>query len=142
MIISHERYQQIKNLAKNCFKFFNTRNPLEVFQKLYIPYSLINIEGDLKGFTHINEKGEPWVYINKKYDYYSMKIIAAHELGHIVLHNSDTLNMFEDDGVSSETEYEANIFLMEFMPQTQPHTKNYMELSPTALKNYICNKIY
>ena len=71
-----------------------------------------------------------------------MKIIAAHELGHIVLHNSDTLNMFEDDGVSSETEYEANIFLMEFMPQTQPHTKNYMELSPMALKNYICNKIY
>lgn len=142
MEISHKRYQEIKHIANYYFDYFKTRNPLEIFQKLDISYSLIDIDGNIKGFTHINEKGKPWVYLNNKYDQYSLKIIAAHELGHIALHSSITLNMFEEHGVSSKTEYEANIFLMEFMPQTQPHGKNYMTLTPTKLKNYICNKIH
>nr|WP_302594494.1 ImmA/IrrE family metallo-endopeptidase [uncultured Acetatifactor sp.] len=142
MKISRERYAEIQNAAACCFEFFGTRNPLAVLKEMEIPCSYIKLDGDLKGFTNVNDKDEPWVYINSKYDRYSAKIIAAHELGHIILHRSNEINMFEDDGVSSETEYEANIFLMEFMPQTQPHDKNYITLTPTQLKNYICSKIH
>lgn len=139
--ITPKRHRNIKNIARSYFNHYKTRNPFEIFQKLGISCSLIKLDGDLKGFTHINEKNIPCVYINNKYDYYSQKIIAAHELGHILLHRKDALNMFEENGISSQKEYEANIFLMEFMPQVQPHDKNYIQLSPTRLKNYIRSKI-
>lgn len=142
MMISRERFSEIQNAATSCFEFFGTRNPFMVLNEMGIPCSFIKLEGDLKGFTSINAGGETWVYINRKFDNYSTKIIAAHELGHIILHRFDEINMFEDDGISSETEYEADIFLMEFMPQVQPYNKNYLSLTPAQLKNYVCSKIH
>lgn len=141
MEITLKRYREIKHKAKCCFEFFGTRNPLIILKGFEIQYSIIPINGnELKGFTHINKKHIPWVYISDKYDNFSTQIIAAHELGHILLHSSCSINMFEDDGKSSITEYEANIFLVELIPLVFPKG-NYLKLTPEQLKYYICSQI-
>lgn len=139
--ISRKRYTKIQSVATRCFKYFGTRNPLLVLEEMEIPYSFINLEGDLKGFTNINKNRKHWVYINNKYDDYSVKIIAAHELGHIILHRFDEINMLDEYCAHSKSEYEANIFAIEFMPQIKALDLICEELSDIELQNYICSKL-
>lgn len=144
MKINRKRHQEIKEIAKNCFKNFKTRNPFEIFQKLSIECSLLYLHGDLGGFTNIrtiNGKRVFHVYINSKYSLYSQKIIAGHELGHVLLHYKEELNMFEETSIGSIKEYEANIFALELMPQLKPHDKSYALYSIEELQDHICNKL-
>lgn len=147
MNISNKSYREIKVIAIECYKRYRTRNPFIIFEKLGIGYNVIELKGNLAGFTSechtsaINEEYPFFVYINSRYDSYSQKIIAAHELGHILLHKGDDLNMLEESDSSYIKEYEANIFAMEFMPQIQPHDKKYISLSPSELQEYICSKL-
>lgn len=91
MKISIKRYNKIKNSAIECYQYFNARNPFTVFNYLNIDYSFIHLKGAIAGFTHNsnslnNDMPLPFhVYINTRYDIYSQKIIAAHELGHIFI---------------------------------------------------------
>jgi len=138
-LVDQKRYQKIKRAAEKCFDYFATRNPLKILNKLEIPCSIIDLEGGLNGFTHMNQKGEPWVYINKRYrhDELSVRIIAAHELGHILLHSESDINMFEENTDFSYKEYEADIFVMELMPKIQPYYRDYTTFSPEELRKYI-----
>ena len=81
------------------------------------------------------------VYISDKYNTYSQKIIAAHELGHLLLHSKDDFNMFNSDDSSLKKEYEANIFAMEFMPQIQPYQLDYRYFSSCELQKHIQRKL-
>lgn len=145
--ISIKRYKEIKRTAIECYKHFNTKNPFVVFEYLNINYSFIKLEGLLAGFTHSSSPSNTntlpsfHVYINTRYDVYSQKIIAAHELGHICIHQKDHLNMLDNSTTSTRKEYEANIFAMEFMPHIQPKGMNYLDFSPKELQNYICSKL-
>ena len=145
--ISIKRYNKIKNSAIECYQYFNTRNPFTVFNYLNIDYSFIHLEGAIAGFTHNsnslnNDMPLPFhVYINTRYDIYSQKIIAAHELGHIFIHPKVNLNMLDNSLISDIEEYEANIFAMEFMPHIQPKSRNYLDFSAKELQNYICSKL-
>ena len=148
MEISTERYKEIRKAAMSCFTFFRTRNPLEILRQLGVEYSFINLQGDLGGFTCINkhpDKDQQYtyhVYINTKFDSYSQKIIAAHELGHVLLHHTDSLNMFEENGSSQIKEYEANLFALELIPQLQPRDERYTYYSKEELQRYIGSKLY
>lgn len=136
MSLSTRRYMEIRRMAIGCREYLKTRDPIKMLKEFDVPCSTITLEGDLKGFTIINSNYEPWVYINDKYSRYSRKIIAAHELGHVLFHRFDEINMFNDEDYP-EKEYEANVFLMELMPQEQPRGIDYLELSPEQLKKYI-----
>ncbi|MCI8750911.1 MAG: ImmA/IrrE family metallo-endopeptidase [Lachnospiraceae bacterium] len=144
MLISKKRYKEIQRAAICCKKFSKTEEPFAALKNLDVEYSLINLEGDLPGFINSDynsgKQYSPHVYINKRYGKYSQKIIAAHELGHVLLHKNDAINMLDADDKNSIREYEANIFAMEFMPQIQP--KNYLILSPRELQEYIFSKLY
>ena len=148
MEISTERYKEIRKTAKSCFDFFRTRNPFEILIQLGVDCSLIALEGDLGGFTNIYKYSDEdnqyahQVYINTKYDAYSQKIIAAHELGHVLLHRTDSLNMFEENEPTQIKEYEANIFALELMPQLQPQNKDYKYFSKNQLQQYINSKLF
>lgn len=144
LLISQKRYKEIKKAAICCQRFTKTKEPFTALKNLDIEYSLINLEGDLPGFlnsyyTH-NGQYSPHVYINKRYGSYAQKIIAAHELGHVILHQEDALNMLDGDARNSLKEYEANIFAMEFIPWIKP--ENYLTLSPDELQEYIFSKLF
>ncbi|MCI9542496.1 MAG: ImmA/IrrE family metallo-endopeptidase [Lachnospiraceae bacterium] len=144
MKLTYERYEEIAQCAENCYKRFKTRNALQIFNYLNIDYSFINLKGKIGGFTHKEEnyKRKFCVYINNKYDAYSRKIIAAHELGHILLHGNDDLNIFSEEISTEIPEYEANLFALIFMPHIQPQNISLRELSITELQKYICSKLY
>lgn len=141
MEISTIRYNKIKRIANEYAKRYNTRNAFIIFEKLHIPYSFISLTDDLAGFIDWGDNGrKPHVYINSNYDSYSQRIIAIHELGHLLLHQQDSLNMFNDTDYKSK-EYEANVFAMEFRPYIQPRKSDYTYFSSNELNNYICSKL-
>lgn len=146
MEIDYQRYRRIKTIANKCFEKFLTRNPFKVLTKLNIPFRFVMFKG-LDGFVIDSEKGGKQVFINKKYenDEYSARIIAAHELGHILLHINDELenspNLFDGDATLLKEEYEADIFLMEFMPRIQPYEIDYINLSSEDLRDYIHSQL-
>ncbi len=143
-MISKKQYLKIKRAAVGCWQFTQTKEPFVAFKILEIEYSLINLKGNLPGFMETKFKPDghysPHVYINKRYGKYSQRIIASHELGHVILHKNDYMNMLDEDDKISIKEYEANIFAMEYMPQIQP--ENYLALSPDELQEYIFSKLY
>lgn len=143
-MINKKQYLKIKRAAIYCWQFTGTREPFVAFKNLEVEYSLINLKGDLPGFTEskFTPDGQylPHVYINTRYGKYSQRIIASHELGHVILHKNDYMNMLDEDDKISIKEYEANVFAMEYMPQIQP--KNYLTLSPDELQEYIFSKLY
>lgn len=143
MLISQKRYKEIRRAAICCQQFSKTSEPFAALRNLDIEYSLINLKGDLPGFINSRSTPDgrylPHVYINKRYGHYAQKIIAAHELGHVILHQKDALNMLDGDDRNSIKEYEANIFAMEFMPQIKP--ANYLSLSPNELQEYIFSRL-
>lgn len=144
MEISNTRYDNIKKLAIRCARYYGTRNPFTIFKCLNVQYSILHLEGTLGGIVHFDDTGTKcYVYINSRYNSYSRRILAAHELGHIFLHQADSLNFFEneDDEISQIKEYEADIFAMEFMPQIQPHNGDYTYFSPYELHNHILSKL-
>lgn len=146
MEIGTERYRYIKYVANTCFRIHKTRNPFVIFRKLNVECSFIDLSG-LAGCTNISERQDECsqkkycVFINNKYSSYSKKIIAAHELGHLLLHEDIYLNLFDESYSSQIEDYEANIFAMEFMSQIQPSGENYKRFSPKELHRYICSRL-
>lgn len=67
------------------------------------------------------------------------KIIASHELGHVIIHEKDAMNMLDADASNNIREYEANIFAIEFLTWLKP--RNYLKLSPKELQEYIFSKL-
>lgn len=61
------------------------------------------------------------------------KIIATYDLGHVFLHQKDDINMLEESADSDIKEYEANLFVMEFMSQMRPVDRDYLDFSPEPL---------
>lgn len=144
MVINKKQYMKIKKAAFYCQQFTQTQEPFTALRNLEIEYSIINLNGKLPGFTdsHHTPDGKyfPHVYINKRYNLYSQKIIASHELGHVIIHKKDTMNMLDPDADNDIREYEANIFAMEFLTWLKP--VNYLKLSPKELQEYIFSKLY
>lgn len=144
MEISEKRYRQIKKAAKFCFQVFHSRDPFFILDRLDIKCSFLTLKGNLAGFTNkATEHSAPQVYISNKYDDQSQKIICCHELGHILIHNKDDLNMFDEkaDGISARKDYEANLFVLELMPKYRPMGKNYLEYTSDELQTYMLSKL-
>ena len=143
MEISDRRYAKIKHYAQSFLTCFEPKNPLELLDKLDVHCKFINLSEDLGGFTDriklADNENIYYVYINSRYKYddTAKNIIVAHELGHILLHSADYLNLFDTESSSMVEEYEADLFSMELMPSIRPVGCNYRQFSPTALRNYL-----
>lgn len=103
----------IKNRAEALAEEYRTRNPFEILDSLGISVEFNSEFTELKGFfTVIN--GCRFVVINSNLSYEEQKIVAAHELGHAVLHEDFAKDSQICDtmlyDMSSKPEFEANLF--------------------------------
>lgn len=136
MEISRKRYKEIKRRLARIVKYCGTRDPFEIAKKMDISCTILPLEG-LLGASDISKAS---ICLSKHLDNYARKIICAHELGHIILHREESLNLFRNDRNETDIiEYEANLFAMELLPQIK--TKRYLELSKEELQRYIEKKI-
>lgn len=105
----------IKKTVNELMKMYNTRNPYELIDYLDILMQKSNL-GKYAGY-YIEYDRVPCICINSQLrdDKFS-EIIAAHELGHAILHRGTECMFFPDTLYSLEkTETQANIFAAELL---------------------------
>lgn len=107
----------IFNTVSDLVGRYKTRDPFELISALRIELYTSNLP-TLKGYSVI-ANGVPYAAVNTSLGPCESKIVAAHELGHIVLH-SDQLKVAPHRDMSlyamhDKTEYEANLFAADLL---------------------------
>ena len=96
---------------------YNTSDPFELMKHLGIYCESSNLE-HLKGYCVIIH-GIKFIAINENLSRIERKIVAAHELGHIILHSDKLKAAAHEDmniyHVTDKTEYQANMFAAELL---------------------------
>lgn len=145
MEIDINRYQEIRALVAGCIYLLGSSDPFKICKLLDIKIQTVPLSLGLYGFSDVCSNSgytKASIFLSDKLTSYARKIVCAHELGHILSHKKDRLNLFDlENPVDSIAEYEANIFAIELMPQIYRGHKNYLDLSCSELANYMDEKI-
>lgn len=107
-------YKQVQRLVKK----YHTRDPFEILENM----NVIVVESDkyetLKGYCFMSCQST-YTVINTFLPEPVKRIVAAHELGHIILHRHQLKMAPMKDSVlydmTSQTEYEANMFAADLL---------------------------
>lgn len=107
-------YQKAENLIRR----YGTRDPLEILSAMHVQVRFYYDLHSTKGFTRYFLRLY-FVGINGNLQRSEQRIVAAHELGHIVLHSAElrTAPLFDTAVYDkrSSTEYEANLFAADLL---------------------------
>lgn len=133
------RKQEIVDFARGLRETYHTNDPFDLAEIFGI--KILERDHWYKGFKAqaVKFKGyAPYIAINANYTETSKKVLCAHELGHIFLHN-ETLNYFSDIGgkINMETEYEANLFVLALLEDQARLKVDMTEISPYLLQTII-----
>lgn len=133
------RKQEIVDFAFGLKRTYHTNDPYALADLFGI--RILERGGSHKGFKAqaIKFRGyAPYIVINSRYSDNSKKILCAHELGHIFLHD-ETLNNFADVGgkLNMETEYEANLFVLALLEDPENLNVNMTDIPPYLLQNIV-----
>ena len=133
------RKQEIVDFARGLRKTYNTNDPYELSELFGI--KILERDHWYKGFKAqaVKFKGyAPYIAINANYTEHSKKVLCAHELGHLFLHD-ETLNYFADIGgkLNMETEYEANLFVLALLEDQARLNVDMTEIPPYLLQNIV-----
>lgn len=110
----------ISSEARRIRKKYHSSDPFEILKAMHvvIVYSDSYPRDGLKGFCTVFNR-TIYVVINAKLSREEKRVVAAHELGHIILHWSELLiGAFKDSNVYDATgqlEREANLFGADLM---------------------------
>ena len=100
------------------FKKYHTRNPFDILEQMNVVVKESSNYHNLKGYCLVSCK-TTYVVINSQLSEPEKRIVAAHELGHVVLHRSlMKLAPMMDSTIYdmiSKTEYEANLFAADLL---------------------------
>lgn len=101
---------------------YNTSDPFELMDALDIHCESSNLE-HLKGYCVIIH-GIKFIAINENLRPAERKIVAAHELGHIILHSDKLKAAAHEDmniyNIADKTEYQANLFAADLLLDDDP----------------------
>lgn len=107
----------IKSFADDLIKKYNTNDPEFLIDLLDIRlYYRADFEELLGFYTIVNDIN--CIFINSKLDYSKRKTVAAHELGHFVLHKNVAYSKALHDtffDLKGSIEYEANAFAAQLL---------------------------
>ncbi|MGO1369743.1 ImmA/IrrE family metallo-endopeptidase [Senegalia sp. (in: firmicutes)] len=103
----------IYNRVKNVISKFNTNDPFEIARGSNIKIKYFNDATKLLGMYTVIERNR-FIFLNSRMQEYMIRMVLAHELGHDALHRHLTKNSpfkeYQIFDITSEPEYEANIF--------------------------------
>lgn len=107
-------YDEVERLVNKC----KSRNPFDILSALNVVVMESSNYQKLKGYC-FSANRTVYVVINETLHPAEKKIVAAHELAHVVLHkNMLQLAPMKDSvlyDMTSETEYEANLFAADLL---------------------------
>ena len=133
------RKQEIVDFANGLRNTYHTNDPFEIAKIWGI--RILERDHGFKGFKAqaVKFRGyAPYIAINSNYTEASKKILCAHELGHIFLHD-ETLNYFADIGgkINMQSEYEANLFVLALLDDQARLKVDMTEIPPYLLQNIV-----
>lgn len=109
--------EEIEKIVCVLLKKFHNRDPFYIARCLGIEITFLDFNEYLPAFSERrNRYDRGRIYINKNFGTYTRKILCAHELGHLLLHDVCESTFFDSD-IEPEKEYEANYFVALLMPQ-------------------------
>ena len=108
----------IINTARKLTDKFKTRDPYQIIKELGIELMFDNSFSKLKGFYTVMNR-QAYIVINSNMTEEKMRIVAAHELGHHILHKKTAsqkiMQEFELYDMKVRSEFEANCFAAELL---------------------------
>ena len=110
--MTKDRLEEIYLLAHEARSHSWLKNPIDIAEALGYKVILSNLK-EIPAFCDYNS-GE--IYISNAADKYSQQILCAHELGHLILDNCNSVSLF-DETIDSESEVEANAFAYYLYPK-------------------------
>lgn len=108
----------IYNETEKLVKKFRTRDPFEILERMHIVVGETSRYQKLKGYCFMSCQ-TIYVRISSFLSEEEKKIVAAHELGHIILHRAQLkMAPMKDDtlyNMMDNTEYQANLFAADLL---------------------------
>lgn len=107
--------EDAKRTAVELIEKYHTNDPFEIAEQLGV-YTQVGPLGKIFGCC-LTIAGERFIYINSDLDTPTQKMVAAHELGHAVMHQEDYFffNWMNDTAYRSRAEIEAHTFAAELL---------------------------
>lgn len=104
-----------KKAAVELSAMYHTNDPFEIAEQLGV-YTQVGPLGKIFGCC-LTIAGERFIYINSDLDIPTQKMVAAHELGHAVMHREDYFffNWMSDTAYRNRAEIEAHTFAAELL---------------------------
>lgn len=104
-----------KKAAVELSAMYHTNDPFEISEQLGV-YTQVGPLGKIFGCC-LTIAGERFIYINSDLDTPTQKMVAAHELGHAVMHREDYFffNWMSDTAYRNRAEIEAHTFAAELL---------------------------
>ena len=135
--------KEIIKLANDVKNLYKHKSVLDIIKSLN--YDLIDTNLNEKVYPAyiINYNGKPCIVLNKHFNQKQRNIIAAHELGHALLHKDNFYNEF-DHSKNYKQEYEANLFAVALLFNQEDFNCNIQLLDNYELKfilDYNINKL-
>ena len=122
---------------------YKTRDPFEILEAMHVDVSETDAFRRLKGYCFLSNRFL-YVGISSRLDEQEKKVVAAHELGHIVLHRKLlSLAPMQDTvlyRMADKTEYEANLFAADLLLSDE----EVRSLSSDTEQDYfsLCRQLY
>ena len=139
VIVSNYIYNKVNQLVKR----YRTRDPFEILSALHVVVKESNNFQKLKGYCFVSCR-TVYVVINSFLPEAEKRIVAAHELGHVILHKQALKMAPMRDSVlydmRDNTEYEANLFAADLLLEDQ----DIEDLSHNEEMDYfsLCSSLY
>ena len=107
--------EDAKRTAVELIEKYHTNDPFEIAEQLGV-YTQVGPLGKIFGCC-LTIAGERFIYINSDLDTPTQKMVAAHELGHAVMHREDYFffNWMNDTTYRNRAEIEAQTFAAELL---------------------------
>ena len=104
-----------KRTAVELMEKYHTNDPFEIAEQQRV-YTQVGPLGKIFGCC-LTIAGERFIYINSDLDTPTQKMVAAHELGHAVMHREDYFffNWIPDTLYRNRAEIEAHTFAVELL---------------------------
>lgn len=107
--------EDAKRTAVELIEKYHTNDPFDIAEQLGV-YTQVGPLGSIFGCC-LTIAGERFIYINSDLDAPTQKMVAAHELGHAVMHREDYFffNWIPDTLYRNRAEIEAHTFAVELL---------------------------
>lgn len=111
--MTKDRLEEIYSLAHEARSHSAIKNPIDIAKALGYDIVLTQLTKKVPAFA---DSSTGTIYISNEVDKYSRQILCAHELGHLLLDNCDSVSLF-DETIDCMSEFEANVFAYYLYPK-------------------------